>query len=65
MIHRTGRKIRRAMQLDIAPGLGLPLRWQQDNDDDHAWHQHAQNPFLPSALDGSEDKLLRTRSVGL
>ena len=47
------------MQLHTAPGLGLPLRWQQDNDNDHAWHRHSQNPFFPSALDGSEDEYLR------
>lgn len=36
------------------PGYGLPLRWQQNNDNPDVWVQHDNN-FLYSALDGSEE----------
>lgn len=44
------------MDCNAAPGFGLPLRWQQDNDDESAWIKHSDNPFFASALDGSEDE---------
>lgn len=51
------------MDHDAVPGLGLPLRWHQENQDESAWIRHRDNPFFASALDGSEEK--RGEHVGL
>ena len=47
--------LKEQMDYNAAPGLGQPLRWQQENDDESAWIKHSDNPFFASALDGSED----------
>ncbi|KAL9583279.1 MAG: hypothetical protein Q9212_002802 [Teloschistes hypoglaucus] len=44
------------MNHDAVPGLGLPLQWHQENEDENAWIRHRDNPFFASALDGSEEK---------
>ena len=43
------------MAIHSVPGIGLPLRWQQDNDNEYERIRHQHNPFFHSALDGTED----------